>query len=98
MIGLFLIKEDCLIVVNSTRNDIQYVKLFNTIKITTHSHLKLKGNNIIQEDFDKLDSFKIINNSHNEKLSRVIYASKQSLGIKVDNPSYKEEINYLSLL
>ena len=98
LIGLFLIKEDCLIEVNSTRNDIQYVKLFNTVKITTHSHLKLKGNNIIQEDFDKLDSFKIINNSHNEKLSRVIYASKQSLGIKVDNPSYKEEINYLSSL
>lgn len=98
LIGLFLIKEDCLIEVNSTRNDIQYVKLFSTVNITTHSHLKLKGNNIIQEDFDKLDSFKIIDNCHKEKLSRIIYASKQRLGVKVDNPSYKEEINYLSSL
>ena len=98
LIGLFLIKEDCLIVVNSTRSDVQYVKLFKSSNITTHTHLKLKGNNIIQEDFDKLDSFKIIDNIHNNKLSRIIYTSRQRLGVKVDNPSYKEEINYLASL
>jgi hypothetical protein len=98
LIGLFLIKEDCIIEVKSTRNEIKYVKLFNTSKITTHSHLKLKGNNIIQEDFDKLDSFKIIDNIHKDRLSRIIYSSKQRLGIKVDNREYKEEINYLTSL
>ncbi|QBN20269.1 ATP-binding protein [Flavobacterium nackdongense] len=95
LIGLFLIKEDCLIEVNSTRNEIQYVKLFKTVDITTHSLLKLKGNNIVQEDFDKLDNFKIIDIGHKEKLSRIIYASKQSLGVKINNPSYKNEIEYL---
>ncbi|SHM22678.1 AlbA family DNA-binding domain-containing protein [Flavobacterium xinjiangense] len=98
LIGLFLIKEDCLIQVNTTRNQIQYVKLYKTIDITTHSHLKLKGNNIVQEDYDKLDNYKIIDNFHKDKLSRVTYSSKQSLGVKVDNTSYKEEIKYLNLL
>lgn len=96
LIGLFLIKEDGLIEVNSTRNEVQYVKLFKTYDITTHSHLKLKGNNIVQEDFDKLDSFKIIDIVHKEKLSRIIYASKQSLGVKINNPSYKNEVEYLN--
>jgi hypothetical protein len=96
LIGLFLIKEDGLIEINLTRNEVQYVKLFKTYDITTHSHLKLKGNNIVQEDFDKLDSFKIIDIVHKEKLSRIIYASKQSLGVKINNPSYSKEIEYLN--
>lgn len=98
LIGLFLIKEDCLIEVNTIRNEISYVKLFKTTDITAHTHLKLKGNNIVQEDFDKLDSFRIIDNIHSDKLSRITYSSKQRLGAKVNNPIYSDEIKYLNSL
>ena len=96
LIGLFLIQEDCLLQVNTNRNNIEYVKIVDTEIISTHNQLNLKGNNIVQEDFDLLSEFKIIDKSHREKLNRIIYKSKQSLGVKIDKSSYKLEIDYLS--
>lgn len=96
LIGLFLIQEDCLLQVNTIRNNIEYVKIVDTEIISTHNQLNLKGNNIVQEDFDLLSAFKIIDKSHREKLNRITYKSKQSLGVKIDKSSYKSEIDYLS--
>lgn len=96
LIGLFLIKEDCLIVVNTVRNDIAYVKVVDTNIITTHSQLNLKGNNIVQEDFDLLRGYRIIERLHQLKINRICYKSKQSLGVKIDNKSYEAEIKYLN--
>lgn len=98
LVGLFLIQEDCLLQVNTMRNNIEYVKIVDTEIISTHNQLNLKGNNIVQEDFDLLTAFKIIDKSHREKLNRITYKSKQSLGVKVDKLSYKNEIEYLSFI
>ncbi|MDI6050964.1 ATP-binding protein [Flavobacterium sp. XS2P24] len=98
LVGLFLIQEDCLLQVNTMRNNIEYVKVVDTEIISTHNQLNLKGNNIVQEDFDLLTAFKIIDKSHREKLNRITYKSKQSLGVKVDKLSYKNEMEYLSTI
>lgn len=96
LIGLFLIQEECLLQVNTTRNNFEYVKIVDTEMISTHNQLSLKGNNIVQEDFDFLSGFKIIDKAHRENLNRLTYKSKQSLGIRIDKLSYKKEIEYLS--
>lgn len=96
LIGLFLIQEECLLQVNTVRNNIEYIKIVESEIISTHTHLNLKGNNIVQEDFDLLSGFKIIDKIHKEKLTRITYKSKQSLGIKSDKLSYQNEIEYLS--
>ncbi|MDD2673922.1 MAG: putative DNA binding domain-containing protein [Flavobacterium sp.] len=96
LIGLFLIQEECLLQVNTTRNNVEYVKIVDTEMISTHNQLSLKGNNIVQEDFDFLSAFKIIDKSHRDNLNRLTYKSKQSLGIRIDKLSYIKEIEYLS--
>nr|WP_315218428.1 ATP-binding protein [uncultured Flavobacterium sp.] len=95
LIGLFLIQEDCLLQVNTVRNNIDYIKIVDSEIISTHNQLNLKGNNVVQEDFDLLSTFKIIDKSHREKLTRITRKSKQSLGVKIDKLSYKNEIEYL---
>lgn len=96
LIGLFLIQEDCLLQVSTIRNDIEYIKIVDTEIISTHNQLNLKGNNIVQEDFDLVNYFKIIDKSHKENLNRITYKSKQSLGVKINKITYKSEIDYLS--
>lgn len=98
LIGLFLIQEECLLQVNTTRNNVEYVKIVDTEMISIHNQLSLKGNNIVQEDFDFLSAFKIIDKSHRDNLNRLTYKSKQSLGIRIDKLSYKKEIEYLTTI
>lgn len=96
LIGLFLIQEDCLLKVNTIRNNKEFIKIVETEIISTHNQLNLKGNNIVQDDYDRLCGFKIIDKSHKNQLRRIIYKSKQLLGAKVDNSTYKNELEYLS--
>ena len=49
-------------------------------------------------DFDMLEKFSILENTHRNKIERLIYASKQSIGVNVINKSYSNEIEYLSKL
>ncbi len=96
LIGLFLIQEDCLLMVKTKRNDVEYIKIIETEIISIHNQLNLKGNNVVQEDYDLLCEFKIIDKSHKNKLIRIVYKSKQLLGVRVDKLSYKTEIEYLT--
>lgn len=98
LIGLYIIENDCLIQINTKRYNNSFIKIFETSNISTHSLLNLKGNNLVQIDFDMLEKFSILENTHRNKIERLIYASKQSIGVNVINKSYSNEIEYLSKL
>ncbi len=98
LILLEIINEEALIQINSIRNSIEYIKVFDTKNISTHNMLHLKGNNIIQTGYDRLLSMKIIKNSFKQELSRVIYNSKQTIGKSTNSNLYKNEFNLLDNL
>lgn len=96
LIGLHIIESDCLLQINTKRYNNNFIKIFETSNISTHSLLNLKGNNLVQVDFDLLENFSILESKHRNKIERLIYSSKQSLGVNVNNKSYSNELEYLS--
>ena len=95
LIGLHIIESDCLLQINTKRYNNNFIKIFETSNISTHSLLNLKGNNLVQVDFDLLENFSILESKHRNKIERLIYSSKQSLGVNVNNKSYSNELEYL---
>lgn len=96
LIFLKIIKEDCLLQIRSLRKNIEYVKIINTNVISTHRFLHLKGNNMLQCDFDMIKAYAVITNSFANNLSRITYTSKQSIGKNINNESFKNEVRLLN--
>lgn len=76
----------------------KYVKLYEIENISVHEHLHLKGNNLVQDTYDSLESITVISSKHEAALSKLIYKSRQSLGKDINNTYFKEELEYLRKL
>lgn len=82
------------IIIETKRFNKDYIKIFNVNNISNHTHLGLKGNCIVQEDFDKLANYSLKYNL-NSKFNYFRRESKAGLGSDIDrNKSlYTELLN-----
>ena len=98
LILLTLAKDVDIIQLNISKDKKRYVKLYDVKNISVHDQMHLKGNKIIQETIDSLDSVRILNSSHRDPLERLIYKSRQRIGKEESNLSFKNEFNYLNTI
>lgn len=59
LLTVVLALPDAEIIVETKRFNKDYIKIFNVNNISNHTHLGLKGNCIVQEDFDKLVNYSL---------------------------------------
>jgi len=69
--------------------------VYNSKLLTTHDAIHSKGINILQRVFDELLGYSLISMDYEKDLERIIYSSRQNLGAKLTNNSYKKEFAIL---
>lgn len=82
LLSVVLALNDAEIIVETKRSNKDYIKIFNVNNISNHTHLGLKGNCIVQEDFDKLNNYSIKYNL-DAKFNYFRRESKSGLGSEV---------------
>ncbi|QDO95279.1 hypothetical protein FNB79_15300 [Formosa sediminum] len=92
---LHLVDDTDLILINTLKDNDEYLKLYEVSNISVHDHFHLKGNNLIQDSFDGLKSFQIIQQNYKSILKRLIYKSRQNLGKNMSNKTFSKEIKVL---
>lgn len=95
LLSCFIIKEESLIVTKTLRDNEKYLKVYNSKLLTTHDAIHSKGINILQRVFDELLGYSLISMDYEKDLERIIYSSRQNLGAKLTNNSYKKEFAIL---
>lgn len=95
LMALEIYKSEMLLTVKAMGEGDEFFKIINTSSISTHELPHLKGNAIIQADFSKILNYSFLDVSHSDRLSRIMYDSRQPIGKKVSNPYYAPELQYL---
>lgn len=84
LVKLLLATNDDSILVSVKRNNIQYAKIYAVNKITTHRIVHLKGNCIVQEDYDKLEMFHLFEKEVPEQYKQYFKKSRTGYGNLID--------------
>jgi hypothetical protein len=95
LVLLTLAQDSDVLELNVIKDKKRYTKLYEIKNISIHEQMYLKGNKIIQETIDNLDSLRILDSKHKNELERLIYKSRQRIGKEDNNPNFKSEFNYL---
>lgn len=83
LVKLILAKNEDSILVSVKRNNVQYAKIYAVNKITTHRIVHLKGNCIVQEDYDRLEMFHLFEKVVPELFRPFVRSSRQGYGNKI---------------
>lgn len=97
IIGLFLVNNHDKVIVYSKRTNKKYIKVYNIDDISEYRHLFLKGNCILQDDFDTIVQYKTCSDFP-EEYSNFHRKSRAGLGVSIDlyNPQHQSMMAWIT--
>lgn len=98
LIKLKILAEDSLIILKTTKDNESYIKIYETGSISVHRFLDLKGNCIIQDRFDCIEKISFIDIKNISLFPKLLFKSRSSIGKKISNPYYGDELGLLESL
>ncbi|QZE15095.1 hypothetical protein K4L44_04505 [Halosquirtibacter laminarini] len=96
IIMMEVIPTESLIVLRSKRDHRSYVKVFDTSLISTHKPLNLRGDCLLQDHFDSLETVSIIGLVNKKRVERLISVSSIGLGKCVNNCLFVKELQFIN--
>lgn len=92
---MILSNEDYLLVTSRQHTE-RFVKIYPIIEISAHSALGLKGNQVLSQNYEAIESWNLIPQSLIKNCEKLIYTSGSSLGKKILSPAIRSEVIWLN--